>query len=203
MSRFFRKRDSVCRRSCGDETCVYKACACHNLSARCCRLRCWRHTRLYNSQVPCHSLMWSLYPVSFRSTWVGAERDNSTLSVSSSISVYIVRLFSVGKMEVRDLRRSSVSCERSKNLLVRFTSRFQIRPVQTLTVFGMYLTRQIEEMILIPHVFQCHYILWVQRNMANLPPLMKESLRKQNDTDIPVLSAFRNLVTYVLWIDVF
>jgi hypothetical protein len=46
----------------------------------------------------------------------------------------------------------------------RSTSRIHIRPVQTLSVFGIYQMRQIEELILITHVFQCHYIACIQRD---------------------------------------
>ena len=74
---------------------------------------------------------------------------------------------------------------------MRSTSRIQIRLVQTVTVFGIYLSCYTGELLLITQVFQYHYILSVQRNIATVPPLMKEVLGNQNDTDTPVMAAIR------------
>ena len=48
-----------------------------------------------------------------------------------------------------------------------------------------------EELLLIPHVFQYHFVLSILRDIAAVPPLMKEVLGNQKDTDIPVIFAFR------------
>jgi len=45
---------------------VFEACACYNLTVRCCPLRHLIHTGLYNSQVPCISSTWW-----FRKFWLG------------------------------------------------------------------------------------------------------------------------------------
>jgi hypothetical protein len=46
------------------------------------------------------------------------------------------------------------------------------------------------ELILIRHVFQYHYLLCFQRDIATVPTLMKGVLGKQNDSNIPVMAAF-------------
>jgi len=53
------------------------------------------------------------------------------------------------------------------------------------------------EFFYITHVFQYHYILCIQRDIATLPLLVEEFwvIRK---SDIPVMAAFREYVTYVL-----
>ena len=76
--------------------------------------------------------------------------------------------------------------------------RIQMRLEKTVTIFGIYLSRRIAELIHITHVFQYHSILCVQRDIATVPPLMKDFLGNQKDTDIPVISAFREQVTYVI-----
>ena len=77
------------------------------------------------------------------------------------------------------------------HLPVRSFSCIHIRLENAVTVIGIYVSRKMAEFILIPHVFQYYYILCVQRDITTLPHLMKEVLANQNDTDIPVMAAFR------------
>ena len=66
----------------------------------------------------------------------------------------------------------------------------QIRLEQSVNIFGIYLSRRIE-LILITHFFKPHNILRVLRDTATVPPLMKEVLGNENDTYITVMLAFR------------
>jgi hypothetical protein len=62
------------------------------------------------------------------------------------------------------------------------------------------MSRQMVELILFTHVFKYHNILCVQRDTTTVPPLVLEVLCNQNDTDTPMMTAFRKYVRYVLLI---
>jgi hypothetical protein len=59
----------------------------------------------------------------------------------------------------------------------------------------------VHKLPLVPHDFQLHQILCVQRNVSAIPPLMKDILRDQYHADIPVKAAFREKVAHLLSID--
>ena len=94
-------------------------------------------------------------------------------------------------MQVPNLRKSFLPCDRSKKIPRRSFSRIQIRPEETVNVFGIYLTSQMKELVLITHVFQYQNILRVQRDIATVPPLMNEVPGNQNNSDVAVIAAFR------------
>ena len=127
------------------------------------------------------------YAVLAGQTWACEERGNLTLFVSLFISAYIVGGSTYGKMQVRNLRRSCLSYDRSNNwyLLARSDT-----PSKSGTVFGIKVSRQIAELIFKTELSH-HYFLCVQRDIVIGPPLMKEVLGNLNDTDIPVMAAFR------------
>ena len=56
---------------------------------------------------------------------------------------------------------------------VRLTCRVPICVVEAVTVFGICLSCQVEELILVPDVFQEHQIFSVWRNIATISNLME------------------------------
>jgi len=74
---------------------------------------------------------------------------------------------------------------------MRCFSSIQILLEHSIAIFRIYLSRQLLELILITHDFQYHNILCVQNDIATVPPLVEEVLCNQNDTDIPLMAAFR------------
>ena len=68
-------------------------------------------------------------------------------------------------------------------------------------MFGVHLTGQVHELLLVPHGFQLHQIFGVQRYVPAILPLMKEILLDQYHVDITVMSAFREQVAHLLRID--
>ena len=115
LSRLCPRKSLACRRTLGERSCISEACECHNLSVTMLLFKMYKTQSLNNSRVTCHSSIWWLYAVSLSLTWVYEESDNSTLYASLSIFVYIVWGYSDGKMQVGNLGRSSLSCNRSKN----------------------------------------------------------------------------------------
>ena len=65
-------------------------------------------------------------------------------------------------------------------------------------MFGVKLPSQLHELLLLPHGFQLHQILCIQRHVPAIPPLMKEILRDQYNADIPVMTAFLEQVAHLL-----
>jgi hypothetical protein len=55
-----------------------------------------------------------------------------------------------------------------KQITVRVSCRVQIRSVQTVAVFGIYLSCQVREQIFVPHVFQQDQIGGVERCLGNI-----------------------------------
>ena len=69
-------------------------------------------------------------------------------------------------------------------------------------MFGLDLTGQVHELILVPRGFQLDKILVVQRYVLAIQHLMKENLRDQYHADITVMAAFREQVAHLFRIDV-
>ena len=69
-------------------------------------------------------------------------------------------------------------------------------------MFGVDQMGQVHELILVPHGFQLHQILGVQRYFTVILPLIEEILRDQYHADIRVMTAFREQVAHLLRIDV-
>ena len=69
-------------------------------------------------------------------------------------------------------------------------------------MFGVDLTGQVHELILVPHGFQLDQILGVQQRVSAIRSLMKEIVRDQYRADIPVMAAFREQVAHRLRKDV-
>ena len=69
-------------------------------------------------------------------------------------------------------------------------------------MFGVDLTGQVHELILVPYGFQLHQILGVQRYVPAKLYLMEEILRDHYHAYVTVMTAFREQVANVLRIDV-
>jgi len=59
--------------------------------------------------------------------------------------------------------------------------RIQIRSVESLTVFGIYVTQ----------IYQFQYMLYVESDITVVQSMMKEVLDNKNETDTRVMAAFR------------
>jgi hypothetical protein len=57
------------------------------------------------------------------------------------------------------------------------------------------------EVIHVHNVLQYNNILYVERNIPTVAPLVKEILSNQNDADIPVMSTFRKKMAHFLGIN--